>query len=245
MTQHKRSSKREKRTTKSKVETTQNYGFHGGMIDIVPLTDTQDIVFQKFDNDTHMVMHGLAGTGKTFLSLYLSLRQVLSGASEFNKIMIVRSVVPTREMGFLPGTVKEKIKIYEAPYEAICSVLFGRGDAYNTLKTKNLIEFISSSFIQGLTIDNSIVIVDEIQNMTFSELDSIITRIGKNTKLILCGDYRQSFLQKDSDKKGLLDILKIIKRMDLFEYIEFGEEDIVRSAFVKQYIIEKSRLGFG
>lgn len=240
----KRLTKRERRVLKQTSNQTTNGGFSTSLKEFPPLTESQKEVFRNFDNDEHLVLHGLAGTGKSFISLYLALRQVLTGSSDFNKIVIVRSVVPTREVGFLPGSVKEKIKVYEQPYETICTELFGRADAYNILKTKNYVEFMSTSFIRGITLDNCIVIVDEVQNMLFGELDSVITRIGKNSKLILCGDFRQSDLQKDIDRKGLLDILKILKAMDYFKYVEFSERDIVRSDFVKQYIIQKSRLGF-
>jgi phosphate starvation-inducible PhoH-like protein len=240
----KRLTKRERRVLKQTSNQTTNGGFSTSLKEFSPLTESQKEVFRNFDNDEHLVLHGLAGTGKSFISLYLALRQVLTGSSDFNKIVIVRSVVPTREVGFLPGSVKEKIKVYEQPYETICTELFGRADAYNILKTKNYVEFMSTSFIRGITLDNCIVIVDEVQNMLFGELDSVITRIGKNSKLILCGDFRQSDLQKDIDRKGLLDILKILKAMDYFKYVEFSEKDIVRSDFVKQYIIQKSRLGF-
>ena len=240
----KRLTKRERRVLKQTSNQTTNGGFSTSLKEFSPLTESQKEVFRNFDNDEHLVLHGLAGTGKSFISLYLALRQVLTGSSDFNKIIIVRSVVPTREVGFLPGSVKEKIKVYEQPYETICTELFGRADAYNILKTKNYVEFMSTSFIRGITLDNCIVIVDEVQNMLFGELDSVITRIGKNSKLILCGDFRQSDLQKDIDRKGLLDILKILKAMDYFKYVEFSERDIVRSDFVKQYIIQKSRLGF-
>ena len=240
----KRLTKRERRVLKQTSNQTTNGGFSTSLKEFSPLTESQKEVFRNFDNDEHLVLHGLAGTGKSFISLYLALRQVLTGSSDFNKIVIVRSVVPTREVGFLPGSVKEKIKVYEQPYETICTELFGRADAYNILKTKNYVEFMSTSFIRGITLDNCIVIVDEVQNMLFGELDSVITRIGKNSKLVLCGDFRQSDLQKDIDRKGLLDILKILKAMDYFKYVEFSERDIVRSDFVKQYIIQKSRLGF-
>lgn len=240
----KRLTKRERRVLKQTSNTTTNGGFNSSLKDFSPLTTNQAQVFKHFDSDSHLVLHGLAGTGKSFISLYLALRSVLSGDSDYNKIIIVRSVVPTREMGFLPGSVKEKIKVYEQPYETICTELFDRGDAYSVLKGKNYVEFMSTSFIRGITLDNCIVIVDEVQNMLFGELDSVITRVGKNSKLVLCGDFRQTDLQKDVERRGLLDILKILKSMDYFKYVEFGEQDIVRSDFVKQYIIQKSRLGF-
>ena len=190
------------------------------------------------------MLHGIAGTGKSFISTYLALDELINKKhSTYEKLIIIRSVVPTREMAFLPGNTKEKSKVYESPYYAICSELFGRGDAYDYLKNKNLIEFMTTSFIRGITLNNCIVIVDEMANCTLHELDSVITRIGKNCKVMFCGDFRQSDFVKQNDKKGLLDFLRIIRKMDAFEFINFDENDICRSSMVKQYIIEKHKLG--
>lgn len=210
---------------------------------IEPLTLNQELTFKAYNKNRNILLHGLAGTGKTFLSLYLSLKEVL-GKSKYKKVIIVRSVVPTRDMGFLPGTQKEKTKVYEAPYQAVCNELFGRGDAYEVLKGRGIIEFVSTSFIRGTTIGNSIVIVDEVNNMTFHELDSVITRLGHNSKILLCGDFRQSDLIKQSDRNGLRHFMNILEKMGSFEHIEFEQEDIVRSGLVKEYIIVKDRLGY-
>jgi phosphate starvation-inducible PhoH-like protein/PhoH-like ATPase len=188
------------------------------------------------------MLHGIAGTGKSFISLYLALNQVLTEESNYKKVIIVRSVVPTRDMGFLPGNTKEKTKVYEAPYYAICSELFGRGDSYEYLKQKNIIEFISTSFIRGVTLNDCIIIVDEIANMTLHELDSVITRVGKNCRIVFSGDFRQSDFTFERDKNGLKDFIKIIQKMKSFTFIDFDENDIVRSAMVKDYIIQKDRL---
>jgi phosphate starvation-inducible protein PhoH len=209
---------------------------------IEPLTENQKLSFDSYNQGKNLMLHGIAGTGKSFISLYLALNQVLNDNSQFKKIVIVRSVVPTRDMGFLPGNNREKAKVYEAPYYAICTELFGRSDAYEYMKNKNIIDFISTSFIRGITLNDSIVIVDEIANLTGHELDSIITRIGKNCKIIFCGDFRQSDFTKDQEKSGLMDFMRIIKRMKFFEFIDFQKEDIVRSSLVKNYIIEKDKL---
>ena len=211
---------------------------------IEPLTENQKISFNAYRDGKNLMLHGIAGTGKSFISTYLALDELINKQhSTYEKLIIVRSVVPTREMGFLPGNTKEKSKVYESPYYAICSELFGRGDAYDYLKNKNLIEFMTTSFIRGITLNNCIVIVDEMANCTLHELDSVITRIGKNCKVMFCGDFRQSDFVKQNDKKGLLDFLRIIRKMDAFEFIDFDENDIVRSSLVKDYIIQKDRLG--
>lgn len=209
---------------------------------VSPLTANQKLTFTAFDSGDHLMLHGIAGTGKTFLSLYLSLNELLNRKQLQDKIYIIRSVVPTRDMGFLPGDQKEKMKVYEAPYQAICNELFGRGDAYEILKSKNIIEFISTSFIRGTTLDNCYVIVDEFSNCNFQELDTVITRVGKNCRLMLCGDFRQSDLTREQERNGLKRFINIIRQMSGITYVEFQREDIVRSRFVRDYIIAKELL---
>lgn len=238
----KRLSKKERKITNQNIK--PDGGLFTQLKKIEPITPNQTKAFNYFDSNDYLILHGFAGTGKSFLALYKSLHTVLSDDSQYKKIIIIRSAVPTREIGFMPGNEKEKIEVYERPYKEIVSELFTRGDAYSILKTKKYIEFMSTSFIRGITLDNCIIIVDEIQNAVFGELDSVITRVGKNSKLILCGDYRQTDLQKEIDRRGLISILEILKRMDCFKYVEFKESDIVRSEFIKKYIIEKGRLGY-
>lgn len=217
-----------------------------GLLPINPLTTTQADVFEAFEEDElNLMLHGVAGTGKTFVATYLALKEVLNNKDK-KKVFIVRSVVPTRDMGFLPGNAKEKARAYEAPYFSICQDLFGRGDAYETLKSKNVIEFITSSFIRGITLDNCVVIVDECQNMSSMELHSIMTRVGQNCKIIFCGDTRQDDLtsERKKEESGLSQFMNILRNMEAFEFIEFLEEDIVRSDLVKEYIITRNRLGY-
>jgi len=209
---------------------------------IHPLTENQKLTFEAFDRDKNLMLHGIAGCGKTFLSMFLALREILEGSEVYKKIVIVRTVVPTRDMGFLPGNTKEKTKVYEAPYYAICTELFGRGDSYDYLKNKGVIEFMSTSYIRGITLNDCIVIVDEMQNATLHELDSVITRIGHNCKIIFCGDFRQTDFTKDHEKNGLVDFMRVVKNMKSFELIDFHSDDIVRSALVKEYIILKDKM---
>lgn len=208
-----------------------------------PLTENQQRTFAAFDAGKHLMLHGMAGTGKTFLSMYMALNSLMEEETNYEKIYIIRSVVPTRDMGFLPGSQKEKMKVYEAPYQAICNELFERGDAYDILKQKNAVEFMSTSFVRGITMNNCYIIVDEINNMTFHELDSVITRIGKNCKVIFCGDFRQSDLTREQERNGLKEFMKVIDKLSDFEYIDFLEQDIVRSRLVKEYIIARQNLG--
>jgi len=209
-----------------------------------PITHNQEKTYKAYKEGNHLLLHGIAGTGKTFLSLYLALEEVLDPTTVYEDIFIVRSVVSTRDIGFLPGDEQEKVSIYEAPYRSICRELFGIRDAYDSLKQQGNVKFMSTSFIRGITINNAVVIVDECQNLNFHELDSIITRIGKNSKIIFCGDYTQTDLTRENDKRGILNFMKILKSLKEFETIEFLIDDIVRSDFLKSYIIAKYKLGY-
>ena len=202
--------------------------------EIEPLTQNQ---LRTFESDKHLVLHGVAGTGKTFISCYLAFDDILKNDKE--KLVIIRSAVPTRDIGFLPGNEKEKASVYEEPYKDICIELFQRGDAYEILKTKHLVHFMTTSFIRGITLRDAVVLVDECQNMNLHELDSIITRIGENCRVIFCGDFRQA----DLVDNGLSPFIRILKAMNEFDLVEFGTVDIVRSEFVKKYIIARTDLG--
>lgn len=210
---------------------------------ISPLTPTQDKVFKSYGQDSCLILHGYAGTGKTFISLYLSLDEVLNTRSHYEKIIIIRSAVPSRDVGFLPGSLKEKIRAYEEPYKEICDDLFGRGDGYDLLKMRGVVNFTSTSYLRGLTFNNAIVIVDEIQNMQWGELDTVMTRLGDNSKIIFCGDYRQTDLDS-KDRSGLLKFMGVIKNISGFDYIEFDKSDIVRGGKVRDYIIHKTEMGY-
>lgn len=206
-----------------------------------PLTDNQRITFENYRNDKHLLLVGTAGTGKSFLSVYLGMTDIMDHKTH-EKLIIVRSVVPTRDMGFLPGSNKEKSKVYEAPYYSIFSELFGRGDAYEYLKTKNVVEFMTTSFVRGITINDAVIVIDEIQNMTPSELHSVFTRIGKNCRVVFAGDIKQTDLNPRKEESGFRDFFKVINRMKDFEVVEFTRDDIVRSDLVKQYIIAREDL---
>lgn len=199
-------------------------------------TANQQKVFESYYNGRHLMLHGTAGTGKTFISCYLSLQEILD-SDQYHKLIIVRSTEPVRKEGFLPGDDKQKAAVYELPYQAICNELFGRGDAYHLLKTKGKIQFISTAYVRGVTFADCIVLVDEVQNLTASECNTIITRVGSNCKIIFSGDLRQSDLVKGKETSGLADFIKVIKKMNLFDFVEFGPEDIVRSRLIKQYIM--------
>ena len=204
------------------------------LAEIEPLTKNQLIAFES---DKNLILHGIAGTGKTFISCYLAFDDMVKGV--YNNLVIIRSAVPTRDIGFLPGSEKEKASVYEEPYKEIALELFQRGDAYEILKTKGLVHFMTTSFVRGITLKDAVIMVDECQNMSFHELDSIITRVGTNCRVIFCGDFRQSDLKTN----GLESFMEILKNMGAFEFIDFEIKDIVRSEFVKDYIIAKTELG--
>ena len=206
-----------------------------------PLTENQNKFFQAYkQGDYFIALHGVAGTGKTFSALYKAIEEVLDKSNTFEKIIVVRSAVQSREIGHLPGSVDEKMEIYQQPYRQICETLFGRKDAWDRLEEQGHIEFISTSFIRGMSFDNAIIIVDEMQNMTFEEIDTVMTRVGNQSKIIWCGDYRQTDLnKKKNDVSGLLKFFDIAYHMDAFTRIEFTPDDIVRSSLVKDYILAK------
>lgn len=241
-----RLTKREKRIARQNGDVIEGPTFRSqnfNLKHINPLTENQRIAFDAFDDGKHLMLHGMAGTGKTFIALYKSIEAMMENTGVQKKIYIVRSVVPTRDMGFLPGNQKEKMKVYEAPYYAICTELFDRSDAYEVLKQKNAIEFISTSFVRGITMNNCYVIVDEVNNMSYHELDSVITRIGKGCRVLFCGDFRQSDLTKEQERNGLKDFMRVLDRLNDFVHVDFLEQDIVRSKLVKEYIIARQKLG--
>ena len=219
------------------------------MVSIEPLTDNQKLMWDQWDEGKMIYAYGVAGTGKTFIALYKALKEVLSDYSPYEKIYIVRSLVATREIGFLPGDHEDKSSLYQIPYKNMVQAMFEMPDdnsyemLYDNLKAHETISFWSTSFIRGTTLDNSIVIMDEAQTRNFHELDSIITRVGQDSKIVFCGDAAQTDLQKISERTGIIDFQRILQEMPEFELVEFGIEDIVRSGLVKSYLINKINLG--
>jgi phosphate starvation-inducible protein PhoH len=206
---------------------------------IQPLTENQKGFFDAYDESQIMLLHGIAGTGKTYIALYHALEEVLDKSSNFNKVVIVRSAVPSRDIGHLPGDEKEKTEVYTEPYIEICADLFERSDAYQRLSEQKAVQFLITSFVRGITLSNSIIIVDECQNMTDMELNSIMTRVGDRSKILFCGDFRQTDLYKKHDMSGLKKFMVIADMMPNFKTFEFGVDDIVRSAIVKEYILAR------
>ena len=216
---------------------------------IEPLTENQETFFESYAEDKNLVAYGVAGTGKTFITLYNALMDVLDTKTPYEKIYIVRSLVPTREIGFLPGDHEDKSDIYQIPYKNMVKYMFEMPDdnsfemLYASLKAQGTISFWSTSFIRGTTFDNAILIIDEFQNLNFHELDSIITRVGENSKIHFCGDATQTDLVKTHERNGIVDFMRIINQMPSFDTIEFQPEDICRSGLVKEYIVAKHELG--
>jgi phosphate starvation-inducible protein PhoH len=206
---------------------------------IEPLTENQRRFFDSYDDSRIMLLHGVAGTGKSYIALYKALEEVLDHGNPYHQVVIVRSAVPSREIGHLPGDEKEKTEVYQLPYQDICQNLFGRHDAFQRLCEQGTVKFMITSFVRGITLDNSVIIVDESQNMTDMELNSIITRVGENSKIIFCGDFRQTDLYKKTDMSGLKKFMVIADMMPSFRVIEFDVKDIVRSDIVKEYILAR------
>lgn len=215
-----------------------NYTF--SLKEIKPLTKNQEDAFHAYWGGKNLVLHGVAGSGKSYIALFLAMNDLLK--SYHKRIVIVRSAVSTRDQGFLPGSVQDKMSMYENPYRDMIHDLLGRGDAYDLLKKKGNLEFMSTSYIRGLTLQDAIVIIDEVQNMCDHEINSVLTRIGPNCRVIVCGDFRQDDLKvqgRRNQESGVGIFLECAKRMRTFDMIEFGIPDIVRSGFVKEYIIAR------
>jgi phosphate starvation-inducible PhoH-like protein len=220
------------------------------LVDIKPVTENQKKLFEAYNNQKHLFVYGCAGTGKTFCSLYLALKDVLNELTPYDRVVVVRSLVATREIGFLPGDHEDKSSLYQIPYKNMVKYMFEMTNdsefemLYGNLKQQESIKFWSTSFIRGTTLDNCIIIVDEMQNLNFHELDSIITRVGEDSKIIFCGDATQSDLTRNNEKDGIINFMKIVERMPEFESVEFTTDDIVRSGLVKSYIVNKLAAGF-
>jgi phosphate starvation-inducible protein PhoH len=212
---------------------------------IQPITDNQVITFNAFDQGDNLFLHGCAGTGKTFISIYLALKEIENGRSRRRKLIIIRTAQSSKDIGFLPGTEKQKLEVYEAPYKAICAELYHRDDAYDILKQKGIIEFHSTSYLRGTTINDAIILVDEVQNQRYVELRTVLTRTGDHSRIILCGDTKQDDLTSDRFKEasGLKDMMKVFNFMGSMTTVQFEIDDIVRSGFVRDFIIAENQLG--
>lgn len=219
------------------------------MVKINPITDNQKRAFEAYNNNKNLFLYGAAGTGKTFLSLYNALQSVLDNSSQYDCVYMVRSAVPTRDIGFMPGDEEDKTALFQVPYQNMVKFMFEQPNdmafsmLYDRLKNQGSMMFLTTSFLRGITLDNAVIIVDECQNLTFHELDTIVTRVGQDSRIIFCGDFFQTDLQKSSDKEGMRVFMKILEQMESFESIEFTIGDIVRSGFVKEYLINKIRMG--
>ena len=215
------------------------------MVSVSAVTDNQKIAFQDYKAGKNLFLYGAAGTGKTFITLYMALQEVLRNESKYDCVYIVRSAVPTREIGFLPGDEEDKTALFQVPYQNMVKFMFEQPNEqafsilYDRLKNQGSLMFLTTSFLRGITLDNAIIIVDEAQNLTFHELDTIITRVGMDSKIMFCGDFFQSDLQKSVEKEGIKHFMSILRGMKSFSNIEFTLGDIVRSGMVKEYLISK------
>ena len=221
------------------------------LVKIEPVTDIQKVVFESYKKGKNQFLYGCAGTGKTFITLYLAMKEVLRSDTPYDRVVMVRSLIPTREIGFLPGDEEDKAALYQVPYSNMVQFMFKQPNEqafsilYDRIKSQGSFYFLSTSFLRGLTFDNSIIIVDECQNLNFHELDTIVTRVGQDSKIMFCGDFMQTDLSKVNERNGLHDFLRILEEMEEFNCLEFNIGDIVRSGFVRNYLIQKTKLGMG
>ena len=236
----------EEKDMSKKIEITNS-----DLVKVEPITDNQKLVFNSYKKGQNQFLYGCAGTGKTFVTLYLAMNEVLRHDTPYDRVVMVRSLIPTREIGFLPGDEEDKSALYQVPYSNMVQFMFKQPNEqaftmlYDRIKSQGSFYFLSTSFLRGLTFDNSIIIVDECQNLNFHELDTIVTRVGQDSKIMFCGDFMQTDLSKVNERNGLFDFLRILEEMEEFNCVEFNIGDIVRSGFVRNYLIQKTKLGIG
>ena len=236
----------EEKDMSKKIEITNS-----DLVKVEPITDNQKLVFNSYKKGQNQFLYGCAGTGKTFVTLYLAMNEVLRHDTPYDRVVMVRSLIPTREIGFLPGDEEDKSALYQVPYSNMVQFMFKQPNEqaftmlYDRIKSQGSFYFLSTSFLRGLTFDNSIIIVDECQNLNFHELDTIVTRVGQDSKIMFSGDFMQTDLSKVNERNGLHDFLRILEEMEEFNCLEFNIGDIVRSGFVRNYLIQKTKLGMG
>ena len=220
------------------------------MVKVEPLTENQKTIFKAWDEGKHLFIYGAAGTGKTFCALYKGLYDCLKATPSYDQVYLVRYLVATREIGFLPGDHEDKSSLYQIPYKNMVKYMFEAANdsdfemLYGSLKAQETIKFWSTSFLRGVTLDNSVIIIDEMQNLNFHELDSIITRVGENTRIVFCGDAMQTDLRNNNERNGIHDFMRILEMMpDDFAMVEMGIDDICRSGLVRNYLVAKNHVG--
>ena len=224
---------------------------HDQLVEMKGVTKNQLEVFKQYAEGKNLFLYGPAGTGKTFVILYNAIKQVLDPSTDFNCIYIVRSLMPTRSLAFMPGDEQDKSSLYQVPYDNMLRLMFKLSSEeqfdmmYEELKKQENVAFLSTSFLRGITLDNAIILVDECQNLNFHELDTIMTRVGQESKIMFSGDFDQTDLREDDEKAGLGQFIKIINEMKEFYSCEFDIGDIVRSGLVRSYIIQKYNTGLG
>ena len=218
---------------------------NGHLVDIQPITENQKRLCESYSAGKNIIAYGAAGTGKTFITLYNAIKEVLNAETPYKKVYIVRSLTATRETGIVSSNHEEQSWLYQVPYQSMVKYMFQMSsdlefnNLYRNLKDQGIINFLSTSYIRGTTLDDAIVIVDEFENLNFHELDSIITRVGQNSKIHFCGDATQSDLEQTIERNGIVDFIKVTRGMPSVDIIEFGIDDIVRSGIVKEYLIAK------
>ena len=201
-------------------------------INLIPKNDRQSQYLQALQESDQVIVFGPSGTGKTYLvSTYAA---NLYHLKTVNKIVITRPHVAVgKDIGYLPGTLEEKAAPWALPVLDVLEKQLGKGVVETALKAGN-IEVAPLALMRGRSFEDSFIICDESQNITFHELKMLLTRVGENSKLVLNGDVMQSDL-KEAD--GLSKVVHIVKKYMLpVPIIEFGVEDIVRSDMTKLWV---------
>lgn len=210
------------------------------MKSINPMTRNQQRVFDLWEDDYNITLAGSAGTGKSLCTIYLALQEILGTIDnrKYDKLIIIRSAVASRDLGFLPGSLEEKMEVYEQPYMQIFDFLFKKKNQYKFMKEAGLVEFHSTAYLRGTTFDNCIIILDEAASLNYHEISTVITRVGTNAKIITIGDTKQNdLIYKKNDTSGFAKFLEISNRMPSMRNVYFNIQDVCRSGLVKEFLV--------
>ena len=219
------------------------------LLPIEAIGPAQTEAFAKYKENKNLFLTGSAGTGKTFVLLYLAFADVFDDESPYDKVILIRSLLPSRDAGFHSGSLEEKANYYQAPYRQLVKFLFEMQSKdefaalWDLLIEQESVEFQTTSFLRGQTFDNAIIICDEAQNLNFAELDTVMCRVGQNTKIMFSGDEAQTAFINNDDKEGMYNFQGILGEMEECEVIKFGIGDILRSGLCRSYLIAKEQFG--
>ena len=200
------------------------------------LSESQKEYYEKLISNQITICSGPAGVGKSFIAMKCAIDLLSDPQNSYEKIIIVRPAVEAEEkLGSLPGNVEEKLDPYIFPSYYLLNKIIGK-ETREQLKEIESIEIFALAYMRGMNIDNSILIFEEAQNSTPSQMKLLVTRIGFNSKFFISGDLEQFDRHKDKTQTGLWDAMKKFRELPSIGVHEFGENDIVRNPLITQIL---------